>query len=276
VPLVAAGFLTCAKSAIAQADAAPCFEPDAAVRLDHVTIAVPDLERAAEAFREHGFRLKPGRPHSNGIENAHAKFGDETELELLAVDGPTDELARWYEDFIAAGGGGAFVALRAGPVEGVAELLGAQGLRPQLQTGGPFEYASFPPDHELRHVYFVRYRAVAEDPPETFRHRNQSVALREVWIEVVAGSSLPTALLAMGARRCGALRHPAGFMGEAFGLANGRVILVSRVDESAYSRIVAVTLLGRGPAPDRLIPATEAEGVWIRIVSAGASSAGVP
>ena len=53
--------------------------------LDHVVIAVNDLERAAERYRALGFSLKPGRPHSNGIRNFHAKFPDGTELELLTA-----------------------------------------------------------------------------------------------------------------------------------------------------------------------------------------------
>ena len=40
--------------------------------IDHVPIAVNDLEQAAAAYRRLGFVLKPGRPHANGIRNLHA------------------------------------------------------------------------------------------------------------------------------------------------------------------------------------------------------------
>ena len=46
--------------------------------LDHVPVAVRDLEAAAADYRRLGFVLKPGRPHANGIRNVHAKFADGT------------------------------------------------------------------------------------------------------------------------------------------------------------------------------------------------------
>lgn len=260
--------LSCADPALAQGKPDGCLQPGAAVRLDHVTIGVADLERATAAFAALGFELKPGRPHPNGIRNVHAKFEDGTEIELLTVRDPTDELTRWYGDFIAAGGGGAFLALEAGPVERVADLLRARGLDPRVQNTGPIRYASFPPGHDLRHVYFIEYGTAPDDPPDIFRHPNGSLALTEVWVEVWADTSLPSALLALGARECGALRHPAGFAGEAFALANGRVVLVERVGESAFSRVLAVTVRRGGAGSDRLIGDEEAEGVWIRLVSA--------
>jgi hypothetical protein len=52
-------------------------EPGAAVLgIDHVPVAVADLESAGEQYRALGFALKPGRPHANGIQNLHAKFPD--------------------------------------------------------------------------------------------------------------------------------------------------------------------------------------------------------
>jgi len=54
--------------------------------LDHIVVAVKDLEAAAERYRGFGFTLKPGRPHANGIRNLHVKFPDGTEIELLTVD----------------------------------------------------------------------------------------------------------------------------------------------------------------------------------------------
>jgi hypothetical protein len=64
--------------------------------LDHIPIAVADLERAAERYRALGFALKPGRPHENGIRNEHAKFTDGTELELITAPAARDELTSTY------------------------------------------------------------------------------------------------------------------------------------------------------------------------------------
>jgi catechol 2,3-dioxygenase-like lactoylglutathione lyase family enzyme len=64
------------------------------VGLDHIPIAVADLERAAERYRRLGFTLKPGRAHKNGIRNQHAKFADGTELELITAPEGRDSLTR--------------------------------------------------------------------------------------------------------------------------------------------------------------------------------------
>jgi Glyoxalase-like domain len=39
------------------------------ISLDHVVLAVHDLDAAAVRYRRLGFALKPGRPHQNGIRN---------------------------------------------------------------------------------------------------------------------------------------------------------------------------------------------------------------
>ena len=63
--------------------------------LDHVPIAVGDLDAAAARYRALGFALKPGRPHANGIRNQHAKFADDgghgttfNQLHRIKMDAP--------------------------------------------------------------------------------------------------------------------------------------------------------------------------------------------
>ncbi len=83
------------------------------VGLGHVPIAVKDLDGATTDYRALGFSLKPGRLHDDSVLNAHAKYPDGTELELITASRPVDELARKYLDLIAHADGPAFVALEA-------------------------------------------------------------------------------------------------------------------------------------------------------------------
>ena len=53
--------------------------------MDHIPVVVADLDKAEADFRAMGFSIKPGRPHSNGIRNAHVKFPDGTEIELITA-----------------------------------------------------------------------------------------------------------------------------------------------------------------------------------------------
>ncbi len=261
----AIGSICIARSAIAQATPETCLARESAVRLDHVVVAVDDLERASGVWRNLGFRLKPGREHPNGIRNAHAKFPDGTELELLTVEEPSDELADWYHGFISGGGGGAFLSLSAGAVGDVARALGRAGLEATITRGSAFDYASFPPGHPLRQVFFIDYRDPVRDAPDVTEHSNGASGLREVGLEGPEGSRLPAALLELGGRSCGVMRHTAGFEGAVFGLANGRVILMTGGESGVYPRVRAVTLLSPGMEGDRLIPPGDAEGVWIRL-----------
>ena len=63
---------------------AACVADSSAPRLDHVIIAVRDLDAASAGFVRHGFRLKPGRLHANGLLNRHIKFRDGTEQNFLS------------------------------------------------------------------------------------------------------------------------------------------------------------------------------------------------
>ena len=77
----------------------------ALVGLDHVVVAVNDLDEAAALYRQIGFTLKLGRYHENGIRNQHAKFPDGTEIELLTVAEARDALTAEYLDHLGRGDG---------------------------------------------------------------------------------------------------------------------------------------------------------------------------
>ena len=83
------------------------------IGLDHIPVAVRDLEAASATYRALGFALKPGRPHANGIRNAHVKFPDGAGIELLTVPSAVDPLSTKYFDMIRAGEGPAFLSFHA-------------------------------------------------------------------------------------------------------------------------------------------------------------------
>jgi hypothetical protein len=124
--------------------------------LDHVPIAVRDLEAAAKAYRSLGFVLKPGRPHANGIRNLHAKFPDGTELELITATSPRDALTRTYGRHLAGGDGPAFLAFYA-------------------PSGAPA--GDLP-----AYVFFGARNRSPTDRPEHFAHPNTAQALISVWL----------------------------------------------------------------------------------------------
>jgi len=59
--------------------------------LDHIPVVVTDLERGQANFRAMGFAIKPGRFYADGIQNAHVKFPDGTEIERITASKATDK-----------------------------------------------------------------------------------------------------------------------------------------------------------------------------------------
>ena len=86
-------------------------------RIDHIMIAVPDLDGAMAQYRRMGFNVYPGGAHpGKGTHNALA-FNKEDYLELLAISNPAEQqaAASWGKDlpqYIQAGGGIRYVILQ--------------------------------------------------------------------------------------------------------------------------------------------------------------------
>ncbi|HEY7475304.1 MAG TPA: VOC family protein [Vicinamibacterales bacterium] len=134
------------------------------IALDHVVLAVNDLESTAAQYRRLGFALKPGRPHDNGIRNEHVKFTDGTELELLTAPAARDDMTSRYRRHLADGDGPAYLALFP---------------RPEPPTPGAAP----------GYIFFGMGNQSPTDRPEHFAHPNTAERLIAVWL---AGSDFKT------------------------------------------------------------------------------------
>jgi len=138
---------------------------DAVVRgLDHISLAVKDLEQAQADFEALGFVLKPGRPHANGLRNTHAKFPDGTKLELITALAASDALSSDYLEWLQQGNGPAFLGFFAPNPKALEERLALQNL-------------------SLERVFFSRRQHSPTDRPKHFAHPNTAFALSGVWLE---------------------------------------------------------------------------------------------
>ena len=134
--------------------------------LDHINIAVANLEAAAARYRDLGFSLKPGTRHPNGIRNQHAKFPDGTEIELITAPEARDALTTTYRHHLEQGDAPAFLALFAQRSDSLAAAL------KELQ---------------LSYIFFGRRNHSPTDRPEHFAHVNTADSLIAVWL---AGADL--------------------------------------------------------------------------------------
>jgi hypothetical protein len=172
--------------------------------LDHIPVAVGDLEHAVADFEALGFSLKPGRPHANGLRNAHVKFPDGTEIELITSPAATDSLSSAYRRWLEGGDGPAFLGLYAPDLGPLLERLSQLGI--QLDRKGGL--ATIVEPAALRRLFFAGRQRSPTDRPQHFAHANSAFSLAGVWM---AGAEEEQRLLqSLGAapieeRRCGPL-----------------------------------------------------------------------
>ena len=167
-----------------------------AMGLDHIPVAVRDLEAASATYRALGFSLKPGRPHANGIRNAHVKFPDGAGLELLTVPAAVDPMSTTYADMIRAGEGPAFLSFHARDTTALHAGLRAGGHAFQETNG--VTALSAPP---FGFLFWIADNRSPTDRPEHFAHPNGATALGAVWIATDDGDALARLLVGLGGRR---------------------------------------------------------------------------
>lgn len=181
--------------------------------LDHIPIVVRDLDRAAADFAALGFVLKPGRPHANGLRNAHAKFADGTELELISPGAPVDELSRRYVDWLKQGDG---------PI--------ALGLFVPQGTPAPIEG-----------IFFDHRQKSPTDRPAHFAHPNGASTLAAAWL---AGSRAERALaeFAGGWPVDWPACSPFGTVARVLRLTDGEIVLLPASVQRSGRPIVGATV----------------------------------
>jgi len=182
------------QSASAHSTPFPAAEP--LIGIDHIPLAVNDVEAAADTYRRLGFAIKPGHLHPDGIRNQHVKFADGAGIELITAPAATDELATQYHQLLAGGEGPAFVSFHSARLD----ALGAALRRRQIgyTVNGTMV---LPASRALQSFFlFAGSNRSPTDRPENFAHTNTARATIGVWI---AGGDQPAMLAffeALGAR----------------------------------------------------------------------------
>ncbi|MBM3548200.1 MAG: VOC family protein [Alphaproteobacteria bacterium] len=240
--------------------------------LDHIPIAVSDLPRAVSHFLDLGFAFKPGQRNANGIQNAHMKFPDGTELELITAAAATDELTSEYVDWLRGGDGAPFVGFYVPETTELAARISALG-SPLTLDGSR---ATFPRSSLLHHLFFGKRQRSPTDRPEHFAHPNSAFGLIAVWL---AEDALTQSLLQLmdapplRAQRCspfGSSTAQADLLdGEALFVAGAapRPILAATVaveNLEKAKRAIKTTAIALPCAPGSLwVGPDSAHGIWL-------------
>lgn len=211
--------------------------------LDHVPVAVSDLEQSQADYRALGFVLKPGRPHENGLRNAHAKFVDGTEIELITAPSATDTLAAEYVRWLKNGDGPAFLGFHAPDDAALSKRLAELGLMLDWNGG----IGTFPLSSRFHRLFFGHRQRAPTDRAEHFAHANKAVSLAGV--SLADADAERTLLAALGAvakqeSACG----PLGSASEILSLPDGDIFFVGRAarlrpDQAVVGATVSVQRL---------------------------------
>ncbi len=240
--------------------------PPVRIGLDHIPLAVSQLDSAAAAFQALGFTLKPGRDHANGIRNAHVKFPDGAGIELITVPKGVDALSTHYWNHLQKGDGPAFVSFHARDTGRLHEALRDGGYT--FEQRGEITTLSAP---EFAFLFLVRDNRSPGDRPEHFAHANGATALRSVWIATEHGAALARLLETLGGRaRVRTVAAPDSVEATVVELDAGEVVLLPAERQVVPGRPVigaGFRVRGRARADRILIEPERAHGLWIEFVA---------
>jgi hypothetical protein len=219
-------------------------QPDAAsgslLRLDHVIVAVRNLESASDRFHALGFRIKPGKLHAGGLVNRHIKFRDQREVELMSLAGtPSGIMARAYARILESGDRGAYVALRTDSLVAVRRHAVQCGLPVRTSGLGSWKFLEISGVKASSPVFIVSGGGHVTDPDSVLDHQNGAIALESTSIE--AEPLLDRFLLACGCRIVDAIRLPDGREGTRWALNSGSLVIV-RAHGEQPPRVLGVEL----------------------------------
>jgi catechol 2,3-dioxygenase-like lactoylglutathione lyase family enzyme len=164
--------------------------------IDHVVIAVNDLDAAAATYTRLGFTLTPRGFHSFGSQNHCAMFAADY-LELLAVPAPREETRAW-SDFLRDGEGVASIALKTDDAAAGGKELSDDGIEvpaavelsrpvatPQGEKQASFRLARLPTEYTPGVTSFLTEHLTRDVvwQPDMLRHRNGVRGLRKIVLE---------------------------------------------------------------------------------------------
>jgi hypothetical protein len=258
----------------------------AVIGLDHIPTAVRDLDAATRRYGALGFALKPGRPHGNGIINAHVKFPDGTELELITAPEARDGLTAKYRRHLADGDGPAFLAFYTESLDGVAAALQELEIA-HRKLSAMVDISDTDP---LDYIFFGGRNKSPTDRPEHFAHANTAESLTGVWLagedlsrEMRMLQRLGADLMAAeregpdGRRHVRLARLPEGEVrllpGSAQQISGRRIVGATvRVRDLAAARkllerdpAVAPALVARPGSSSILLPPSVTHGLWLEL-----------
>lgn len=191
--------------------------------IDHLNIAVRELDKAAAVYEALGFTIKPGRVHENTIDNRHIKFADGTEVELITAEQPTDQQASEYLQIIRHGDGPGFLACRTKGFDATTRAWEKYDLTLRFGMSHGARSATIAPGQPLRPIWLLDKADAKADKQKFTQHANTATGIHGVWYAPYFRNELVSFCQSMGFTPAPAEHAPAT---EVIGISEGRAFFV--------------------------------------------------
>ena len=231
------------------------------IGIDHMPLAVKNLEQATNDYRHLGFAIKPGRPHDNGITTNNIKFPDGAGIELITAPVARDDLTRRYVEHLARSEGPAFIAFHARDTKKLFAALKVAGIG---YSEGDGELT----DVSYRYIFFVGDNRSPTDRPEHFKHPNTASAMTGVWLAPPDPAPLVRLLTVLGATsHKETVLAPDPVDATVFKVENGRVVLLPPSRQVIRGRpIVGAEFDVAKGRPEVFLPPDQTHGLWLHFI----------
>jgi len=172
------------------------------IKIDHITHVVNNLDQAILEYRSHGFTLKMGRLHSNGLENAFIQFVDGSEIELMSLAGaPKDNVSQNYKYLLEQHGEIlTSIALASSDLAIIQDSLSKISIESEIVKSKYWEYLVFLDNPELEHFFIINVYQQPSDSDELFVHSNNAKGIEAVFVE--NSKEVRKLLVALGGVQC--------------------------------------------------------------------------
>lgn len=159
--------------------------------VDHISLAVSDLDKAAMEMAKAGFTLKKPYVHKTGpqkgLTSQSIRLASGQYLQLI---GPTrlksghsrkdGALAKWYQEFLKGAEGGVSLVIKHPNLKELEKKLNQKGLPCRLVKNKGYQWLSFKTGSAFQNVAFIFYTDPPQIFPELIKHSNQVTSIEKV------------------------------------------------------------------------------------------------
>lgn len=173
------------------------------VQIDHVTIAVKDLNASAKLSSSQGFTLKKPHTYLKGVQagliTQSIRFKNGQYLQLVSPKSGEGKLAQWYQKFLKQSGGGATLVLRHPDLQDLEKKLLLKKVSSQYLKNNDYDWLSFKTNSPYQHLSFINYKKGLSFPEELFNHASKAYGISHlvlsqpgdayVWADILTTSN---------------------------------------------------------------------------------------